>query len=557
MPFMTLTEKDFFGREEELPNLYRRALDTKKGIAQNIFLSGPRGIGKTEILKQLFIRLFWRQDEIVPFYYSVSNAILSAADFSRDFLIRFVSQRLAFEKKEQALLSLEAVSLRGLSSLAEARGALWARELLDRYGLSSAEPIDSLRIALNAPLQSTLSTGKPVVVMIDEFQRLNGLQIHDIADPGLVSLLEVPLSFKKASHLIAGSDAEIREMSLSGGFAKLTVQPLGPEEASSLLLSLLQARGIAIDATPHALVHHLGGNPFYLRCIATALRPNETFGEEAFWSAYHYEIMNGRLYLYWSSLLKTFFPDLSRRKDALELLHKIYSSGATPPLQKASDDFLGSDANAEALLGALHHAGFARGEFGVFRAPEDRVLRDFIDCLYMKEILGKSSRDIETELLARLSGTKEKGVSFEIALPRLKESELVAARCFEQMGKNLHISEDMIGQIQMALIEACINAIEHGDGEDGNIHLVLSFMKDRVEVSVESPGREFIVRETGEPFTGQEHAETPGRGWGIKLMKRFADSVRFEKTDRGTRVILIKNIRRPEDIHKEGAANGE
>ena len=48
-----------------------------------------------------------------------------------------------------------------------------------------------------------------------------------------------------------------------------------------------------------------------------------------------------------------------------------------------------------------------------------------------------------------------------MTIPMVREAELVAAQCLEQIGKNLHLDEDVIGQLQLAVIEACINAMEH------------------------------------------------------------------------------------------------
>jgi anti-sigma regulatory factor (Ser/Thr protein kinase) len=78
-----------------------------------------------------------------------------------------------------------------------------------------------------------------------------------------------------------------------------------------------------------------------------------------------------------------------------------------------------------------------------------------------------------------------------------------------------------------------------------------------MEASIESSGREFVVQETGEPFVGKKLGEDFGRGWGVKLMKRFTDSVRFEKTNRGTKVVLVKNIPKTTGVYTEGGANGE
>ncbi|MCG2708921.1 MAG: ATP-binding protein [Thermodesulfovibrionales bacterium] len=84
-----------------------------------------------------------------------------------------------------------------------------------------------------------------------------------------------------------------------------------------------------------------------------------------------------------------------------------------------------------------------------------------------------------------------------------------------------------------------------------------NFTEDMAEISIESSGRDFVSQETGEPFVGRGLQEDAGRGWGIKLMKNFVDSVRFEKTERGTKVVLAKNLLREARINREGTATGE
>jgi anti-sigma regulatory factor (Ser/Thr protein kinase) len=144
-----------------------------------------------------------------------------------------------------------------------------------------------------------------------------------------------------------------------------------------------------------------------------------------------------------------------------------------------------------------------------------------------------------------------------MTLPMVKVAELVAAQCLEQIGKNLNLNQDGVGQMQIAVIEACINAMEHAKGTERKIYISVAADGDRLEVSIESEGREFVVQESGEPFGDREGIKAAGRGWGIKLMKRFADEVRFEKTARGTKTVLVKNLANPAGVQKEDRTGRE
>ncbi len=541
MSFSALQETDFFGRGEELAGLSRRVLRAETGSAQSVVLSGPLGIGKTELLKQLFGYLFWKQDHIVPFYYTVNPALLSAAAFSKDYLTRYLCQRLAFEKKEQSFLYLEGLSIDGLSALMEEREAVWAREILDRFIQSSGDPIDALRAAVSAPHQAALATGRPAAVLIDEFHRLKDLHIDGTPDPRLVSLFEAPMSFRKTPHVTAGNTAAICEMPVASGLERISVPPLGPEDAASRALSLFRACE-AEGAAPLHLLHRLGGNPFYIACVTRRACEKKDPSETDFRKAYAREVLEGHLALSWSSVLKSYFPGPGPRRTALALAHKIHHTSEPLSCQRIAKSLSLTEDQAEATAHALHLAGFVRGEFGVFRAVEDGVLRDVIDCLYLRELLGKSSHDLEEELLKNPLPEKEEAVRFDMTLPMVKEAELVAAQCLEQIGRNLNLNQDAVGQLQIAVIEACINAMEHGKGTEKKIYISVAAAGERLEVSIESEGREFVVQESGEPFGDREGIKAAGRGWGIKLMKRFADEVRFEKTARGTKTVLVKNL---------------
>jgi len=556
MSFSALQKKDFVGRQEELAALTRRVVLAHRGQARSVVLSGPRGMGKTELLKQLFGRLFWGQDRIAPFYYSVNPALLSAQDFSRNYLIRFLCQRIAYDKKEQALLHLDGISLTDASSLMEERGATWASGLLEQYDRSSGDPVDALRLALSAPHLSMLATGTPVAVMIDEFHRLKGFHRGGVPEPRLAALFEGPLSSGKTPHLITGNSSELHEMAVSSGIERMPLPPLGPESMSSRAQALLIAQG-AEGNVPHLLLRHLGGNPFYLSCVVRAACAKSGPGEQDFWNAYLGEIREGTLSVSWSAVLKDFFPDLAARRTALVMAYTV--SHATDPLscKRIAKSLALSDAQASDTAQALYLAGLIRGEFGVFRAAEGRVVRDIIECLYLKEVLSKSAQDLEKHFREALFPQKEDIVSYDMTIPMTRESELVVAQCLEQIGKNLQLNEDAMGQMQIAVIEACINAIEHGRGADDKVRVAVAVDRDRVSVSVESDGPEFIMQDTGEPFGDEEAAKASGRGWGIKLMKRFADEVTFERTSRGTRTVLTKKLGTSAGARREDAAHHE
>ena len=102
---------------------------------------------------------------------------------------------------------------------------------------------------------------------------------------------------------------------------------------------------------------------------------------------------------------------------------------------------------------------------------------------------------------------------------------------------------DLFG-VRLALEEAIVNAIKHGNGMDPSkeVRIDCSFDDDRVTIVIEDEGPGFDVTSVPDP-TSEENLDKPG-GRGIMLMRSFMS--RVEYNDSGNRLLLEK-IRGTED----------
>ena len=96
---------------------------------------------------------------------------------------------------------------------------------------------------------------------------------------------------------------------------------------------------------------------------------------------------------------------------------------------------------------------------------------------------------------------------------------------------------DLFG-VRLALEEALVNAIKHGNGMDPSkeVHIDCSFDDDRVTIVIEDEGPGFDVGNVPDPTT-DENLDKPG-GRGIMLMRSFMS--RVEYNDSGNRLLLEK-----------------
>lgn len=124
---------------------------------------------------------------------------------------------------------------------------------------------------------------------------------------------------------------------------------------------------------------------------------------------------------------------------------------------------------------------------------------------------------------------------YEITIPMTDENELVSANAVEEIAKRHNFEPRTINQIKTALIEACINAAEHGASPDGKIHQKVVIDDRRIEIIVSNRGvrlRDIV------PQKARQNDER--RGWGLKLMETLMDEVRIEDVDDGTRISMVK-----------------
>ncbi|MBI5049354.1 MAG: hypothetical protein HZC11_00385 [Nitrospirae bacterium] len=546
MPLNILSEKDFLGRSNQLQFLYRLALDARTDSAVSAFLSGQRGAGKTEILKQLFNLLLWQQDNIAPFYYSVNNAMISASDFSDDYMGRFVCQRLAFDKKDSLLINAVGLSIGDLLHLTEKLDTSWAIDILNSYlqAKTNKNPAHIILSALSAPHRSYLSTGVPVVVMIDNFQRVKGLYKSGREDnKNLWLLFEEVIKSRHTPHIITGLHVEIQKMlfqetSFGKSLEIINLPPLDKDASLKILSSMCEAHNIPFEKEPWlGIVDLFNGIPLNIRHFVHAVSQEvKTPSKDDLCRVYFHEITKGKFYTYWSSILKNCMPQLSLRKASLEFLYHLYEKGPTAISPNLAGILAISRDELYEIAGFFQTAGIIETDFTAFKLVEDRILTDVIICLYYREILKEPLNKIEDmiihEKLQRIKPSEKP--SFELTMPAAPVSELIAVKILEQIGENYNIPPDVIGQLQAALIDLFTNVISHNAIPGENFHLKFNSENEAFTITVQTPQKEFISFSSEEPYK---------EGAGLELIKRFTDDIRFEKIKNGTNIVLRRNLK--------------
>ncbi len=133
---------------------------------------------------------------------------------------------------------------------------------------------------------------------------------------------------------------------------------------------------------------------------------------------------------------------------------------------------------------------------------------------------------------------------FEVVLPSSRKAELVAVRAVEEIGEEMGFDEDSVDQIKTAVVEACINAFEHSRIKSGKVRVRFVDGRDRLVIYIQNSGVDFrpsfVLNSSGRMNGKVLHK----RGWGIELMKNLMDEVRFEELKGGTRIVMVKYLKK-------------
>jgi serine/threonine-protein kinase RsbW len=133
------------------------------------------------------------------------------------------------------------------------------------------------------------------------------------------------------------------------------------------------------------------------------------------------------------------------------------------------------------------------------------------------------------------------------------ESVNKAEEMANQMAARAGLEEDIRGGVSMAVREAMINAVLHGNAYDSAKRVNLSFEQTGEEfiVTISDEGKGFVPEEVPDPLAPENLLKQSGRG--IFLMRAFMDEVRFRKLDRGTEIVLIKRLQSSELDRQEAS----
>jgi serine/threonine-protein kinase RsbW len=112
----------------------------------------------------------------------------------------------------------------------------------------------------------------------------------------------------------------------------------------------------------------------------------------------------------------------------------------------------------------------------------------------------------------------------------------------EQLAKSAGVQEDDIYRITMAVREAAVNAVLHGNSYDPEKHIHASFENtgSSLVIRIADEGKGLDLDKLPDPLAPENLLRGSGRG--IFLIRSFMDEVHFRQLHPGTEMTLIKHL---------------
>ncbi|HEY1263802.1 MAG TPA: ATP-binding protein [Terriglobales bacterium] len=137
--------------------------------------------------------------------------------------------------------------------------------------------------------------------------------------------------------------------------------------------------------------------------------------------------------------------------------------------------------------------------------------------------------------------------TFDSTLETVDSAEQAASKIATEAG----FDEDVVMQIGMAVREAAINAVLHGNAYDPGKKVKMDFERtgEDLVITIRDQGHGIDVSKIPDPLAPENLMKTSGRG--IFLIRSFMDEVEINPSQTGTEVKLIKHVHGPTAGAKE------
>ncbi len=319
----TIEATDFIGRIGETEVILNHATGEDSMSRGLLVLSAP-ALGASELLKQIYDRLFYGYGDTIPFYFSLNDTDKSAGQFAIRFLQDFLRQVVAFRRQDRKILDASP-DIYELAELAAPSDGYWVDRLVATTQTEN-KPDDQrsfIKNCLSAPLRAA-AHGAKVFVIIDNLH-----EAESFADEiDLIEEIKEAYARANVQFVLAGNRRFLLDAAQVGN-AKLTnakilrVEPLAFNDAGLLAQNLSEKYGVKInEQTADLIAGQFGANPTFINFLFQAAN-DKKWNLDSFQRVeqiYADEIFGGRIVKFYDTIFQKISASVEIQKNILGLL---------------------------------------------------------------------------------------------------------------------------------------------------------------------------------------------------------------------------------------------
>jgi len=416
----------FTGRKEELAYFLKWINDIKERKSQSTALLARRKMGKTALMERLFNLTFFKNQEVIPFYFEIKERKVWIVDFCLDFFFTFIYQYIAFKSRNINYLGPEKRnSLEAVKKIVINEGLDYLTGIIKNVeDAVRHDHVDMLwETVRQAPKTIAYSQNEFIVQMIDEFQFLNAMIYRDKETEtlggdlagGYLSTAES----KVAPLLVSGSWVGwlMNELlnTLPSRFRYEYLENMPENEAAEMVYKFSRYFDVPItEETAYLLAKHAEGSPFYISSIIrSSLRNKDLTTVKGLTDTLEFETLNdrGAIKSTWMEYVANAFPQINDRNAKNIVLHLCKHRDR----ELTREDILRelkldmTDSDLEKKLKALVKADIInQGQTNFdYRGVRDNIFDKVFRGVYEKEIRKFDVRVIRKEYSEELAELKK------------------------------------------------------------------------------------------------------------------------------------------------------
>lgn len=376
------SQAEFRGRDEEIAMMLGWAADSN--FTGSTIAHAPRR-GATELLQQVFDRLFLSQTKTVPIYFSFKNAA-GPREAARRFAMEFLMQLAAFQTQEPEVF-FAPPTLTELSAMVSPSEAAFvekeAASIISRE--NDADETAFFRYCFSLPLRAA-AAGLHLFVMLDDLHRL----AETVNGSEAVSALEFLTTRGGLPFCIAMR----RRFRFDGDIPRYDLQPLESKYISEVISAAAENRRVKVsDAVCDLIEVKADGDLSIIHGIisdaARLGRQMDSF--KALSHIYTGAVFGGPIREIYDRIFSEACISTDVEKTVIRLLHESFTSESHRLAADVWKKLTGlSDIDTHILIDRLSLEEVVRfASARVEPTIENRCLADYVATRYRLEVLGE------------------------------------------------------------------------------------------------------------------------------------------------------------------------